>query len=109
MLGVASWQRLINGLNQHFGSDASLEAPASEEISAYLTEHARKRETSAGNQSLIRITETAWFRHEHGDIGEGIWQSREVKSKSNCGACHTTADQGIYSERKLHIPKGTGE
>jgi hypothetical protein len=108
MLSAASWQALLGGLNRHFGSDASLEEAARGDIGGYLESHARKRATAAEGKPVIRITETGWFRHEHGDISERTWKNPAVKSPANCGACHTTAEKGIYSEHNLRIPTNTG-
>ena len=40
MLPSASWQRLMGGLSQHFGTDAALEAAQVREIGAWLQVHA---------------------------------------------------------------------
>ena len=40
LLPAASWQRLMGGLNQHYGSDASLDAATVQQLSSWLQTHA---------------------------------------------------------------------
>lgn len=103
-LPAASWQQLMARLDRHFGSDASLDAKAQDEISRYLAANAGRRDAPPGAEP--RITETRWFRKEHDkEVPAALWKSAAVKSAANCAACHTRADDGDYSERTLHLPK----
>ncbi|MDD2769208.1 MAG: diheme cytochrome c [Methylococcus sp.] len=105
-LSGASWQAVLAGLDKHFSVDASLDPKIFTEISAYLNSQAGRQETaSADGRPLLRITETRWFRHEHDEVPEAAWKRPAVKSPSNCGACHTAADQGRYSEHGVRIPQ----
>lgn len=109
LLPAASWSAMMTGLDQHFGSDASLDAPKQQEIAQFLAANAGRREaTGTDGRPLLRLTQTAWFRREHRDghdgITAGIWTTAAVKSPANCGACHRLAAQGDYSERNLHLP-----
>jgi hypothetical protein len=104
LLPAVSWQQLMQGLSRHFGSDASLDAKASDEISRYLAANAGRRDAPAGAEP--RITETRWFSKEHDEeVPAALWKSAAVKSAANCAACHTRADDGDYSERTLRLPK----
>ena len=106
LLSASSWSATMNGLSSHFGVDASLEPPALASISSYLAGNAKQKETrSTGGQPILRITETRWFLHEHDEITESTWKLPAVRSRSNCSACHTTAEQGVYSEHKIRIPQ----
>ena len=103
-LPAASWQQLMARLDRHFGSDASLDAKAQDEISRYLAANAGRRDAPPGAEP--RITETRWFRKEHDkEVPAALWKSAAVKSAANCAACHTRADDGDYSERTLRLPK----
>lgn len=106
MLGASSWRAVLAGLESHFGSDATVAPEALEEIRAYLIAGARSKETATGSGPLLRITETAWFRHEHPKPGARVWAHPDVKSPANCGACHREAEAGSYGERSLRVPKG---
>ena len=94
LLPAESWARLMARLDRHFGSDASLDAKASEEIGRYLAANAGRRAAPAGDEP--RITETRWFRKEHDKVSAARWKDPAVKSPANCVACHARAEEGIY-------------
>ena len=52
-----------------------------------------------------RITRTAWFVRKHDEVAPATWKLPAIKSAANCGACHTTADQGDFNENKIRIPR----
>lgn len=104
LLDAKGWQAIMAGLDRHYGSDASLDAKTADAIRSYLTANAGRR-PGGGSGPLPRITEARWFVHEHAEVPSATWKSDAVKSASNCGACHTRADQGDYSERTLRVPK----
>lgn len=113
LLPPASWRALTGGLARHFGSDASLDAAKTKEISDYLEAGAARRDkyasTDAKGGPLLRITEGDWFLRKHRDGHDGItssvWKLPAVKSPANCAACHRGAEQGGYSERDIRIPR----
>ncbi|NJD05146.1 MAG: cytochrome C [Methylococcaceae bacterium] len=99
LLDAASWQALLGQLDRHFQVDATVEPPTLEQIRIYLAAHARRKPSGA---PVLRVSETAWFRHEHDDITVAQWG--RVKSKSNCAACHPRAAEGRYSEHEIKLP-----
>ena len=103
LLPKASWQAVMAGLDKHFGTDASLDPSTAKTIQTYLESNASRR--AASGRLPLRITESAWFKREHDEVAPGTWNSAAVKSPANCGACHTKADQGDYSERTLRVPR----
>lgn len=109
-LSAASWRAVMDGLDKHFGTDASLDAATRSEILRYLQANAGRHDTSAGGKPLLRISATRWFVHEHSEeLPRDIWRNPAVKSSANCLACHTAAEQGNYSERSLRIPRGVSK
>jgi nitrate/TMAO reductase-like tetraheme cytochrome c subunit len=38
-------------------------------------------------------------------VAEHIWKNPKVKSRANCGACHTKAESGDYDEHNVKIPR----
>ncbi len=103
MLPAESWRALMGGLDQHFGSDASLDAESARSISAFLEANAGRRRETASGKPLLRITETRWFQREH---RKALQRTRnKVKSAANCEACHLQAERGDYSERNIRVPK----
>jgi len=105
LLPAESWRKMMSGLDKHFGSDASLDAQENKEITDFLVANASTRWRGSG--APLRISETRWFLREHDgeEINPAIWNSPKVKSPSNCGACHTKADQGDFRERNIRMPK----
>ena len=96
LLPAGSWQQLMQRLDRHFGSDASLDAKMHEEISRLLAANAGRRAAPPGAEP--RITETRWFRKEHDEVPAARWKDPAVKSPANCGACHARAEQGDYGD-----------
>jgi mono/diheme cytochrome c family protein len=105
LLPAAAWQRVMNGLARHYGTDASLDPATVKELSAWLSANAgtsrRARETPPGD----RITRSAWFVREHDEVTAATWKLPAVKSAANCAACHTQADQGDFNEHNIRIPR----
>lgn len=104
LLPAPSWQAIMDGLDKHFGSDASLDAKTAGEIRAYLASNA-SRKAAAKSKAAPRITESPWFVKEHDEVPASLWKSEAVKGAFNCGACHTQAEQGDFSERSLRLPR----
>ncbi len=104
LLPPANWRKLMAGLNDHFGTDASLDAKTADSITRFLEANASTKRIHA-SESTLRITETAWFRKEHDEVPARTWKNPAVKSAANCAACHTRAEQGDYSERTLRVPR----
>ncbi len=105
LLPAESWRAVMNGLDKHFGSDASLDEASTREITTYLEKNAGKRRNDVAGKPLLRITETHWFKREHDEVSQNTWKNPKVKSPSNCAACHTGAEKGNYSEHGIHIPR----
>jgi len=106
MLPARSWQRLMDGLNQHYGTDASLDAATVHELGNWLQAHAGRYKRSSAAPPQDRITRTAWFLHEHRKIDAAVWTHDSVGSAAQCTACHAGADQGDYDDDGLRIPAG---
>jgi hypothetical protein len=105
LLPAPSWQRLMHGLPKHFGTDASLDAAATGTIAHWLTANAGTSRRGREEPRQDRITRAAWFEHEHGRIAAATWKLPQVGSASNCPACHTTANQGVFNEHDVRIPR----
>jgi cytochrome c553 len=104
MLPARSWDALMSGLDNHFGTDASLDPQTAANIRAFLERNAGRERTPAA-QPVLRITETSWFVREHNEVPARVWKSAKVGSPANCGACHVNADQGSYGEGSPRLPK----
>lgn len=104
LLPATSWQRLMKGLDKHFGTDASVDAATAAEIGAFLEKYAGSKRGIAG-ETTLRVSETAWFQREHRKVDAATWKNPKVKSAANCAACHTAAEAGDYRERGIRIPR----
>lgn len=92
-LPARSWQAIMAGLNSHFGENASLDPDTAKQIEAYLVANA----AGPGSPVLrgldpqdtpLRITETRLWNSIHHEIGASVYDRPDIKSKSNCLACH---------------------
>jgi hypothetical protein len=86
LLSKDDWHILMQGLDKHFGVDASLDIKMRDEIGAFL-------ESNAGSgwghsADTQRITETGWFVRRHKAAISMVIKGR-VKSLVDCMACHT--------------------
>ena len=106
MLPAASWQRIMAGLDQHYGTDAALDTATVQLLSTWLRANAGsyKRVSEAPPQD--RITRSAWFARKHRRVEPAVWPHTSVKSAANCSACHSRADQGDYEDESLRWPTG---
>jgi hypothetical protein len=105
-LPARAWRRMMDGLADHFGEDASLPPATAAKVRDYLTSNAgdadgrgmaRKYMREASETSL-RITENPKFVQKHRRITEAEWKSPKVVTRSNCPACHKAADAGWYED-----------
>ncbi len=109
-LTAAEWQRVLDRLDRHYGSDASLEETKRQTLLAYV-----RRTASNGAEELPgarnpaeplpRLTHKPWFIHEHRKVA-AFQQHPEVRTLVNCAACHTRAAEGSFREREIVLPGG---
>lgn len=105
MLPAASWKRLMGNLQNHYGTDASIDAATVKQLSVWLNTHAGTYKRVSAPPPDDRITRSAWFIREHDEVPAATWKRPAVKSAANCAACHTQADQGDFRERNIRIPR----
>lgn len=105
MLPAASWQRLMNNLTRHYGTDASLDPDAVKQLSAWLDANAGTYKRVREEPAEDRITRSTWFVREHDEVSASTWKLPQIKSAANCAACHTRGDQGDFNEHNVRIPR----
>jgi hypothetical protein len=107
MLPAASWRKLMAGLDDHFGDDASLDADTAAQITRYLVANAgdggarhsaRLLRGLGADAAPLRITELPRWVREHDEVPRREWTSKEVGSKANCAACHADAEKGYFED-----------
>ena len=105
LLPAKSWDRIMNNLENHFGTDASLDEATVIEISTWLQANAGGHKAARREPAEDRITNSRWFKHEHDDIRDEVWLRPSIKSPANCAACHTSAEQGEFDDNYVRIPR----
>lgn len=106
MLPARSWQRLMTGLERHYGSDASLDPATVQQLAGWLQQHAGTYKRVAEEPPQDRLTRSAWFQRKHREIDPAVWRLASVKSAAHCAACHTGAEQGRFDDDGLRFPAG---
>ncbi len=110
-----SWNKMMDTLNNHFGTDASFDKDDEIKIREFLLSNAsdskriygeaRKFASSISkNSTPLAISEIPKFKREHREVPKRLIVQKEVKTISNCLACHTDAKAGLYKERNILIP-----
>ncbi|HEY0722239.1 MAG TPA: cytochrome C [Gammaproteobacteria bacterium] len=120
LLTARSWRKLLDAkaLADHFGDNAELDEAVRQEIETYALAHAadhsnykRSRKIAAAtpaDAAPLRITENSYIKRKHAAIpAELVTGNPQVKSLSNCSACHTRAAEGVYDDDTVFI-KGHG-
>jgi cytochrome b len=115
LLPARSWEKMMAEQDKHFGSDLGLDAPTTAAVlkfmvdnsaDKHLIEAAFKIDKSVAKEATPqRITETPYWVNKHREIAASDWANPLVKSKNNCAACHTDADDGTYEDGAMQIPK----
>jgi hypothetical protein len=114
LLPADSWQKILDALPSHFDEEVSIDEKSENEIGKYLSansaesslsKRARKIIRSLNGQAPLRITETPYIREKHHELSSTIFDRPSIGSRSNCIACHTTAEQGDYDDDNVKIPK----
>lgn len=115
LLPAASWERIMMGLGEHFGDDASLQTATAERVGRFLQANAadgngwgrsaRIARSLGGELPPLRITDTRYFRRHHEQIPpKRVLSNPEVVSYGRCDACHPAAARGDFDEHAVRIP-----
>jgi mono/diheme cytochrome c family protein len=106
LLPAASWQRVMQGLDQHYGDDAALDASVTQELSNWLQANAGTYRRARGETPPPedRITRSLWFTRAHDLIAPDVFQDAAIKSAANCASCHEGAQRGDFNVNLVRIP-----
>ncbi len=105
----------MQNLENHYGSDASIDDETNKSILSYLLANASQNAMNYKKSAKITkslengvlyksITEIPYHIKKHRKIEKWMITQKEVKTLSNCTACHKKADQGIYGDDSVNIP-----
>lgn len=103
-LSADNWQRMMSGLDKHFGANAILDPKTNKDILDFLQRYAAA--DARKSAASMRISDTPWFNRKHREISRNDWFDPSIKSRSNCTACHVNAERGDWSERGVRMPGG---
>jgi cytochrome c551/c552 len=116
LLPSGSWEKILAALADHFGEEIEIDQESKKVIAEYLkansadyssAKRAVKIMRSLRGQTPMRITDVPYIRHKHedDDIPADAFTRKSVGSMSNCIACHITAENGVYDDDHVVIPK----
>jgi len=114
-LPARSWQALTQRLADHFGDNAELPGPVTQQILKYMMANAADRVEEKGSvrimqrmrpdETPLRLTDTAYLKLRHRNVlPRFIKGNPRIRGFSDCSACHTTAAGGFFNERDVKIP-----
>lgn len=109
MLPQATWTKILSDPSNHFGEDATLDPATQAYVLQYhLNDAADVQSTRAAQKWMTgvnlknpptRITTAPRFVQKHRENEfTRMWDRNNVKSKSNCLACHKNAQNGIFED-----------
>ncbi|MFC1868307.1 diheme cytochrome c [Thermodesulfobacteriota bacterium] len=114
LLPSASWMKILDQLDDHFGEEIELNPDSKKIISDYLNSNGAENSSakravkimrSLGTHVHMRITDTPYIREKHHELNPEVLKREPIGSLSNCIACHTTAEEGIYDDDNVKIPQ----
>jgi cytochrome c553 len=115
LLPERSWQKMMAGLDKHFGESATLDAPTRAEIEQFLVANSADKQDGRRSQRIVqsipasaaplRISETDYFIARHDEVSPSTFKRKSIGSAANCIACHKNADKGNFSESQIKIPR----
>ncbi|MFC1825573.1 diheme cytochrome c [Thermodesulfobacteriota bacterium] len=114
LLPSGSWDKILVGLEDHYGESIELDPKSKKVIAEYLkanaADHSNAKRAvkimrSLGSQTPLRITEIPYIRRKHHEIHPDVLNRKSIGSLSNCSACHKTAEKGIYDDDYASIPR----
>ena len=114
LLPSASWMKILDQLDDHFGEEIELDPDSTKIISDYLKSNGAEKSSakravkimgSLGNHVPMKVTDIPYIREKHHELNPEILIRESIGSLSNCIACHTTAEKGIYEDDNVKIPQ----
>lgn len=123
MLPDTSWDRIQEGLSNHFGEKISPDANKTDNIISlndqtiifnYLKKYSADKSTREISVKVMKsldakrgrksITKIQYWKDTHAGIPHSVFKSDKVKRKSNCFACHHNFEKGMIEDIDIRIP-----
>lgn len=112
-----SWQRLMDGLDDHFNeriTEQNISREARLSIRTYLYANSAERSSreaaykmlrSIGERRPISASKVLYWRETHAGIDPAVYRRKSVLSRANCAACHHGFEQGRLDDVDIRIPE----
>ncbi len=124
MLPISSWNRMQDGLKNHFGekispdhnkSDNRISLNDQDVIFKYLKKNSANKSTREISVKVMKslngargrksITKIKIWKDIHANIPPHIFKLKKIKRKANCFACHKNFEKGMIEDIDIKIPK----
>lgn len=114
---AGTWKKIMAGLDDHFGENATLKPELTQKLTDYLTVNAAETwDTRPANafrnpdaQEPLRITATSRWKRYHREIPDEVFKSKPIGGRLNCSNCHGDAETGRFAPRAISIKKETAK
>lgn len=115
LLPEKSWVHIMANLQNHYGTDASIDENDHKDLVEYILANSSQNAMNYKRSAKITkslepgvlyesITQIPYHIKKHRKLEKWMITQKEVKSLSNCIACHKKADEGSYGKRSIEIP-----
>ncbi len=111
LLPSKSWVSMMDGLENHFGDDASLDAQTTASIKEFLVKNSAESSTKESSlrilaslekeKTYLAITEMPFWKNRHKKIDKAVYTQKEIGKPSNCKACHANIENGLLNNRDI--------
>jgi cytochrome b/mono/diheme cytochrome c family protein len=113
LAGATTWTAVMAGLSDHFGENASLDAPTTKTLTDWLLANSGEHwDTLAAHAFRVanpadpqRITANAVWARIHRELPQAVFKSPKVGAKGACAACHGDAATGRFAPQLISVPK----
>ncbi len=115
LMRAQGWALLMEGLDDHFGEDASLDPDTTAQIADWLVSHSAETVDTKPAHVLANsaayapftLTETPFWKARHAAIPAEQFRAPPIYDNGNCAACHQDAETGLFYPANISIPKET--
>lgn len=114
LLPSGSWEKIMKGLDDHFGEIATLDPADHQHIAELLKTNAAefsdakrsyKIVRSLKGKTPLRISEVSYIIRKHHELSKRVYERKSIRTLGNCSACHKGAAEGAYDDDYVKIPK----
>ena len=109
LLPAKAWRLQMQTLDEHYGSNATLDPDQEREILDFLLRASAANRLPVEPSPTVgeppRISQTRWFERKHDEVSEAKFARESVGGRANCVACHRDAESGDFDDDRVKIPR----